>query len=68
MGNYIKPIEEKGAESTREQNFLESMLELSPHTIPTSSDGKNAYNCDPCDGCGPSASFSDIALYEKLKK
>jgi len=48
--------------------YLNSMVNLSPYDLQHSQDGKDAYNCDPCDGCGPAASFSDGPLYEALSK
>jgi hypothetical protein len=48
--------------------YLDSMVDLTHHDLEHSQNGKDAYNCDPCDGCGPNASFADVSLYESLHK
>jgi len=50
------------------KEYLNSMVDLTPYDLKHSQDGKDAYNCDPCDGCGPDASFSDSAQYESLRR
>lgn len=52
-------------QTKEELNFLESMLDLTQYNLKHTPDGKDAYNCDPCDGSGPSASYADIMLYER---
>ena len=68
-----KNIENKVEETTPVRKaevttYLNSMVDLANYDLPHSQDGKDAYNCDPCDGCGPSASFSDVYQYESSRK
>jgi len=55
-------------ERTEEElNFLGSMVDLQPFPLRHSTTGKDAYNCDPCDGCGADAcAGDDNPLYEPL--
>lgn len=67
-----KSIENKVEElapvkKTEVTTYLNSMVDLTPYDLKHSQEGKDAYNCDPCDGCGPDASFSDSSLYESLR-
>jgi hypothetical protein len=48
-----------------ELNFLKSMFDLEPFSLRHSPVGKDAYNCDPCDGCGADACAADNPLYER---
>ncbi|MBR9703806.1 hypothetical protein GOV12_00205 [Candidatus Pacearchaeota archaeon] len=56
--------------SGNEQMFLDGMVDFSPHGMVhkpldmiNSRFGKDAYNCDPCDGCGPDSSFGYDSLH-----
>jgi len=61
----MTPRQERANLSKGELNFLDSMVDLNPFYLRHSPDGKTAYNCDPCDGCGAAACTGDDGpLYE----